>query len=799
MPTLCNRTLTPIAAALLAATAVSLPQLAAAQGRATALEEVIVTAQKREESLQDAPIAVSALTGDQLERRGITGLGDMMAGAIPALKVQPFPQNPGTLTISIRGIGPSDAGQITKEPGVGIYQDNVYLGRSQGLGLDMADLQRIEVLRGPQGTLYGRNVVGGAVNLISKKPAGEFGFKQTLSYGFDYDDFKSITHIDTDTYSGFSGKLSYLYSDHDGWVENTGSGSNFDDYNSFEKKGVRVALNWNNDDNLSVDYVYDWSDSDIMQNYFQLFDAGNLTSFNADQIDPPDFSDLGTFIANATSGAYLAALVPFPNNEPSGDQVDKTRADLAIRPNEVEVWGHALTVEWEINDSIALKSISAYRDLDQETHVNYGGVFGIGLANAAPYDQIDQDQWSQEFQLVGTAWDDSIEYVVGAYYYNENAQEVTPPTGAAMEVAFVPLSTDISQIFSTIAPFTVVRGGALSTLEESVYLSPLATYPDRDVETETDSWAVYGQARWQATEQLGLTLGLRYTNDEKDSTRFFSDSLEVNQISNIDDSSTDPMVTLDYDWSDEVNTYLRYATGYKAGGVNLRSTTFVEYDSEEVESLEFGLKSTFWDQRARINTAIWMSTYSDYQIDFSDPADITVSETFNADNGDVDLWGIELEVSLVPIDGLTINLDYNYLDWELDPQGNPLNNGAPEVFDIPQAPKHSGTASVDYEFEPFSFGTLILHADYIGQSSEDMRFSPKDNRRRDGRDIFNARIILDEINIGNDNGYLRAALWGKNIFDEEYVSYSITNTGVNSISDAWGEPQSIGIELVYEY
>ena len=154
---------------------------------------------------------------------------------------------------------------------------------------------------------------------------------------------------------------------------------------------------------------------------------------------------------------------------------------------------------------------------------------------------------------------------------------------------------------------------------------------------------------------------------------------------------------------------------------------------------------------------------------------------------------------MVPVEGLTIAMDYSYMEWDLDPQPNPLNNDELEVFDIPQAPKHSGTVSVDYDFEPFSFGTLILHADYIGQSSEDMRWSPKGNLRRDGRDLFNARIILDQINIGKDRGTLRAALWGKNITDQDYVSYSITNTGVNSISDAWGEPRTYGIELVYEY
>jgi iron complex outermembrane receptor protein len=320
------------------------------------------------------------------------------------------------------------------------------------------------------------------------------------------------------------------------------------------------------------------------------------------------------------------------------------------------------------------------------------------------------------------------------------------------------------------------------------------------VSTKTDSAAGYGQARWQATDRLGATLGLRYTKDKKDSLRDYFGGAAVYQAAKSNDDSVDPMFTLDYDWNDELNTYLRYATGYKAGGVNLRSSSFADYDPEEVESYEFGLKSSFWDRRARFNTALWTSNYADFQIDFSDPVDISVSETFNASNGDVELWGVEVDFTVIPVDGLTLAFDYNYIHWDLDPQPNPLNPGGPaEVFDIPQAPRHSGTISADYEFEPFSWGTLLVHVDYIGQSAEAMRFSPKDNRRRDGRDLFNARLTLADLAVGPGDGTLSASLWGKNLTDEDYVVYSITNGGVGSVSDAWGEPRSVGVSLLYEF
>ena len=143
----------------------------------TALEEVVVTAQKREEVLQEAPLAVTALSSEQLDRLGITNLGDLAQGAVPTLKVQPFPNSPATLIISMRGVGVADAGSITSEIPVGIYVDGVYIGRSQGLGADILDLERLEVLRGPQGTLYGRNSIGGAVNFVTRKPSGRIWFQ----------------------------------------------------------------------------------------------------------------------------------------------------------------------------------------------------------------------------------------------------------------------------------------------------------------------------------------------------------------------------------------------------------------------------------------------------------------------------------------------------------------------------------------------------------------------------------------------------------------------------------------------
>ena len=767
--------------------------LAISQQRSAVLEEVIVTAQKREETLQDAPIAISAMGEAALEQRGITGLGDLMAGAIPTLKIQPFPNNPATLIVSMRGVGVANAGQITRDGGVGIYVDGVYMGRAQGLGIDMVDLARVEVLRGPQGTLYGRNTIGGAVNMVPQKPTGEFGLKQTFDYSSDYDQFKSITHVNLPALGGLNSKISYLTSEHDGYVENPGSGrSNRDNYNAYDKKGFRIALNWDVSDSIVVDYAYDQSDSDVTQNYFQLKNTGSLTTYSGDSGLLPSLADIPGLIGGASTGAFLGNLRPFPQDARGFN--DTARASYHLRPNVVEAEGHSLHVAWDINENLTVKSITSYREVFQESGVNYGGVFGIGLATGKNGTTIDQEQFSQEFQFVGSAMDGKIEYVGGLYYYNEEVEEDSKPTSTGLELVLVPLavSANPGAIFATLTPFPVSRGGELVTLD-----TPIEPFGDnsRLGKSEVDSWAVFGQARYQVSEQLGVTVGLRYTDDKKEMSRLRANGLQEVDIS---DSNVDPMITFDYDWNDSLNTYLRWASAYKAGGVSLSSNSFGEFDKEVASTIEIGLKSKFWDRRARLNLAIFSTTYEDMQLDFSDPSNIRVTETFNTSNGDVDIDGIEIEFSVIPTDGLTIGVDYTYLDWKLGLQPNPLSStGVLEEFHRPQAPKHSGTVSLDYVFEPMSMGTLSFHADIV--SSGEFFYSPLNNFRHDSRDLLNARITLSDIPIGNDRGSLKIAIWGKNLTDEEYVVYSITNAGIGSISDAYGEPRTVGASLIYEY
>lgn len=751
--------------------------LLAQDNRINVIEEIIISAQKKDESVQNAPLAVTALGEYTLEVKGITGLSDLISGTVPALKIQPFPQSGGTLTIGMRGVSPADSGQITREPGVGIYIDNIYLGRTQGLATDLTDLERIEILRGPQGTLYGRNVVGGAVNMISKRPSGEFGLKQTLSYGAKYDELKSITHVDLPSIGDqFNTKFSYMINETDGHVENTLKTGNNVNYFSKDNEGGRLALSWDPGGDVYVDYVYDFAANEVGQVYFQLTDPGML------------------------AGVDLVSNAPFPTIIPLAAEVErqsKTRTDALLPPNEIDTVGHSLTLSWDITEDINFKSISAYRELEQKTHVNYLGVFGIGNATGPQGDQIEQDQFSQEFQLSGTALDEDLEFVVGLYYYEESVFERTTGTYASIDITTFDFDMDM---FPETPLMNVDPNGRLIAADELYFFNTLFGAPvapfERFTKSDTTAMAIYSQARYQISEDLGVTFGLRYTSDEKEASREIY--LDPNIIRRtVDDESVDPMITLDYYINESVNTYLRWSTAYKAGGTNLRSSTFKEYDKEELESWEIGLKSDWWDRRIRLNVAAFVSYYEDMQIDFSDPNDVRISETTNATEGTPEISGLEVEFTIVPVTGMSINVDYNYLDWDLDDQPNPLAGGALEEFRISQAPRHAGSVSFNYELEPLSFATPSIHLDYVGSGV--FYFSPKDNNRFDSRDIFNAKLTLNDINIGADRGNLRASFWVKNLMDEEYVIYSIFQAATESQSDAYGQPRTAGVEFVYEY
>ena len=712
-------------------------QVKAENYRQFILEEVTVTAQKRSESLQQAPIAISVLNAAQLDRQAITGLEGLLGGAIPSLRVAPIGGTPTNLIIGIRGNAPTDVTEVTRDGAVGVYIDGVYLARSDTVSIDMTDLDRIEVLRGPQGTLFGRNSIGGAVSLVTKKPTGEWGAEQLVSMG-RFNELRSITRINLPEMAGIKAKFDYFHSERDGWVNNTAPGEA--DYNQYKKDGGRLSFNWQASEALSLDYSYDKSNVERVQLYLQFYR-----------------DNIGVF------GEEL-------------ERASETRLPVTpLDPIVVDQEGHAATLTWLASEQLTVKSISAYRTLEEDGRSNFAGILYFnGLLDLY---LLDQHQFSQELQLIGDT--NQFKWVAGLYYLKEDVNRFLQDS----------FSLDIFGLF----------GDPLSPITPPTTFDALDTgdfLPPRIVDSEAQSQAIYGQITWTPAllgNKLHITLGGRYTEDKRDATRFEASLSESNQSYDHFDSS----IVVDYYWMDNLSTYLKWGSAYKAGGVNTRSASFVAFDEEVAKTWELGLKSEFWQHRARLNMALFTTDYEDMQLDFSDPIIPTLVETINAAEV-VEVSGLEMDLTVSPLLGLLVGLSYTYLDGDMPLQPNPLDSGALKQFFVPLAPQHAGALTLDYSFAPQSYGILALHMDIT--ATDHYSYVPFGEQRTDAYSLLNARVELSDIYLGTGNGQLKASLWAKNLLDKEYIIYAFpVGEPAVSIAQAFGDPRTIGVDITYNF
>ncbi|MCK9247026.1 MAG: TonB-dependent receptor, partial [Anaerolineaceae bacterium] len=551
------------------ATAPGVAQDRSANTRAMTIEEVVVTAQRREESLQEAPISVFVMGASDLENQGIRSITELGEGSVPNLRISPFGSGVSTHVITVRGVSALDPGQISRESTTGVYLDGVYLGRAQGLSIDQMDLERVEVLRGPQGTLFGRNALGGAISLVSKKPSGEWGFQQTVGVG-NYDALNSITRIDLPEIAGVSAKIDYLVSERDGWVKNPARGQS--DWSAVDKEGGRIALLWQAADNFTVEYAYDRSRSAQVSNYMHI-------------------------------DSLLPGAEAFPEGEfqqLESSRVSRGRTGALNEPSTSRVWGHTLNLNWDLNDQHTLRLISAYRNLRQSQFNSFGGAFfrpGPATGNLfgrLSLAEVRQDQISHEFQWLGNL--DRLEFVAGAFYFKESAQDAQSD------------------------PF----GNQLTANGPIVLPAPLYSRPApaRASDVTSESQALFGQVKWTPgvlNDRLSVTVGGRYNRDEKDGARRLINGESAFLPYSYKENRFDPAVTVAYDWAEGVNAYLRWGTAYRGGGVNSRSVGFSSFDADDIESWELGLKSEFWDRRARLNAAVFYTEWYDQQIDVPPP------------------------------------------------------------------------------------------------------------------------------------------------------------------------------------
>jgi iron complex outermembrane recepter protein len=753
------------------------------------IQEVVVTAQKREESLQTTPIAISTLSSEDLQARGIISF-EGVAKASPSITFTPYPTSGNLLILYLRGQGVSDPAQITSDGSVGLYEDGFYISRPQAATFDLADLERVEVLRGPQGTLYGRNTTGGAVNLLSKKPSGEFGFKQSLTFG-TRDRFRSLTTVDLPAWHDIAAKISLLKSSKDGYVKNAGSAH---DFGEEEQLAGRLALHWQVSSALAADYFMEKGNLDSTPGYYQNA-AWSGTDITFGGVSYPYHRDGG----KPQSHSY----------RPS---------DLKLSTSDFE--GHGLTLTWDVSDALTIKSLTGYRKLNWRAYQDFAEGFAFITSTDPTFplqplpvtlltdNAVSDHQFSQELQLIGNALDNRIKYIGGLYYFSEGSS----------------------------APGYGIQTAGGSTLNKYRYVAANAK-----------SKAAYTQLSWMPPvldDKLEFTLGARYTADHRDAER----SNAVNGVYQERGSATgtqndqsfkkfNPTFTVGYTLSDDISSYAKIATGYKAGGSS-ESGAIGQFDQtfkpENVTTYELGLKSYLWQRRIRANIALFQSKFDDMQLAFAtDPGDAGIVQSYNAGKATVN--GAELDLLVQPIDDLSFNFEYAYLDPSIDkvealsgtifdPAINPAVTGVfaigdniKDLFTLPYAPKNSLNLGADYTFLHFSGGSLAAHLDYHFQSqtfataTAGPAVKGRDNVTLPAYGLFNGRFTLaldlprgDHVDVG---------LWGKNLTRKKYL---VQNTGMGSAvpvvnqvgqtidayvqsSRIWAEPASYGLDINYKY
>lgn len=693
------------------------------------LEEVVVTARKREESLQDAPISITAFSGEGLEQRNITGLADI-SQITPNLVFNasaPISGSSATASVFIRGVGQNDYTLVT-EPGVGIYVDGVYIARSVGGALDLVDVERIEVLRGPQGTLFGRNTIGGAISITSKKPAEELGGKVQLTLGDDdLRDFKGKLNLPIS--ESLMSSISISSRQRDGFVKNLQNGLDLGDDDSLSG---RVTLRWLPSESVSVDLAVDATK--------ERENGAASYAVAADGLSP---------LGAANNVVFLGHLGCAPPPGPIGNSncfnsqwvTNGKRISNGTHPqySELDIWGMGLTVEWEISDNLSLKSITSYRDLDsafsqdadnspvQQDHITH---------------QYQQEQFSQEFQLLGSFMDDRLQTVLGIYYFEEEGEDVN------------------------IVSFPVVllhSGGSI----------------------DNESKAIFGQLTYDITDALSMTLGLRYTEDEK---IFLPDQyvldprlsgapppngfgyvpgtrmLPFEKVPTDIDEVT-PMLNVSYDISDTAMAYFTYSEGYKSGGYDQRvfprTSDFKapSFEPEFVDSYELGFKYNSDDNRFRANGALFFMDYTDLQIAVvNNNVDVV---TRNA--GEAEIKGLELELAFIPVDNWMLEASLGYTDAEytsLSPGA--IQAGLSKNHELVNTPEWSISAAVSYT-HPFDSGaSLAFRLD--GSHRSEVFF-----------DITNTEVIAqDDVDLVNFSvNFQSAGAWSlgagiTNLGDEDY-------------------------------
>ncbi len=850
----------PVAAIALGAPA----QQALAQG-ASVLEEVIVTARKREESIQDVPVSVTAFSGSQLRDAGIANLKEI--GLItPGLQIDPG----SGAQIWIRGIGQRDDGSRVDSP-VGVYVDGLYLPRKDGQLLDLLDVQSIQVLRGPQGTLFGKNTTGGAL-LVTTNPPGEelSGFIDGRVGSYDRQDIRGSINIPLIDDTLLS-KITVGSVERDGYQQNIVTGQ---EPGSEDRKSAALQLRWLPDDALSIDALAYYGDTDEVQpstacGFFTGSSFNGEDSLFGNRVFPGEtspvdaFNDSDTPVSNgfiAQSDVYADACAQSAARETRYEVLSEIPINFVL-----ESWQFGLTVEWELSEDLVLKSISGYSE--QEKSGNFGNpdsdttALPISTRYRPAGNASDRDHWSQEIQLVGSAFDGRLDYTVGAFAMKENIEDGTDRlTGTSY-------------------------GYILPDFNVLVIGSP--NFEDTTFDLENTTLAAFFQGSYELTDNLELTAGLRWTSEERKQSveQAFLDEqafreiafdaiadvegiiplqdLGIVQYADIDqviaqdvfgliqaqfpldefnqpvyplisgailnpeletdiDETWDeitPMVSLAYFLPDSLidNSfissgmfYATYAEGFKSGTfepVGLDGQAVIE--PETVDNYEIGWKIDLFDASMRLNGAIFRMDYDDIQLRqvVLDSSNIPRVVFRNASQSRIE--GIELEWSWTPLDGLLLLATFSYNDYEYlefdDIQFstsallNQQDNPQVDRSSEPfaEVPETTYSLGAQYTFNT-SVGSFTPRLDYSYTDEIFMGLDAGAGQNAAESSFDDYTLWNARIGWRSPEARFEAALYATNLTDEEYYfGAAAVADSVGNFMRTIGLPRMYGLELRY--
>ena len=720
------------------------------------IEEILVTAQKKSESLQDVPIAITAFSGEDMRQQGIEDFQGI-SERTPGLLVGAF--SPAQPEISIRGVGTKEDGPGANDSTV-VSVDDVYIAARIAQVIDIYDLERVEILRGPQGTLYGRNSIAGSLNFVTEKPNEEFNLRAEQTFGSnDNYDTRLLIKGALSEENGVYGKVSYSRRTHDGFVDlYTDATTRNGTQNGIDRQSWRAQLRFAPNDQLDAILTVDGArDDDEGQNREPIGDITGDPARNSVELN------------KALGGA--------------GDLHDSFATEGFMQR---DVSGISLKVDYQF-DAFTFTSITAYRDAEVQVAVDCCGLNGF-VYPRANYDYVDENaqQLTQEFRLSGDG--DQLNWVAGVFYTDETAHRlegfgfgpVTEPTGSFDAIT-------ASSAFSNIS----------------------------DVDADIEAWAVYGQGTYSLSEAMRLTLGLRYSTEEK--TVVSAGSITGGPPSGIivgplvptkgndDWSSTDFRLALDYDLSENSMLYGSISSGFKSGGFtgapkNLASAS-KSFDEENALSYEIGFKSTLLDNTLRFNLAAFFTDYEDLQVTrFAlTPATPTFGEFLTENAGEAEIKGIELETTWVPTDSFELTFSWAYLDAEYtDFSGlTPAPDGSAQDFSgntMRQAPENSGSINARYRWDNVIGDGDNLSLNLSARYVDDVFYDPDNNPRAfvDSYTVSDARLSYL-----SGSGRYEVGLWVNNLTDEEYTTHAFSLTGGERGFAAVGKPRWYGVTFTY--